>query len=161
MCGRFTLNQPEKIEQRFEISTKLPQHEPNYNIAPSFTVPIIRKIHPIKQSWLNGDLFHTGNTRSRGLLDWSISEAKPVKKNPIVKMFCWLPDALCQQQVVAILHLWAASCTQKKSLPRLNIPGRQMQDCKEMEVNSHASVYIICTLRQNNPASSWQDIQMG
>jgi putative SOS response-associated peptidase YedK len=48
MCGRFTLADPEKIKKRFEVSNKLPLLDPNYNIAPSFTVPIITKNSPNK-----------------------------------------------------------------------------------------------------------------
>jgi putative SOS response-associated peptidase YedK len=48
MCGRFTLTEPEKIEKRFETSNKLPSLEPNYNVAPSFTMPIITKNSPNK-----------------------------------------------------------------------------------------------------------------
>lgn len=48
MCGRYTLTKPEKITSRFKISNKLPLLDPNYNVAPSFTMPIVTKNSPNK-----------------------------------------------------------------------------------------------------------------
>lgn len=48
MCGRYTLVTPEKVKERFKISNKLPLIDPNYNVAPSFTMPIITKNSPNK-----------------------------------------------------------------------------------------------------------------
>lgn len=48
MCGRFTLTNPDKIEKRFNTSNKLSLTEPNYNVAPNFTMPIITKNSPNK-----------------------------------------------------------------------------------------------------------------
>src|SRR5687768_12997861 len=48
MCGRYTVTKPEKIVKRFEVTNKLPLSEPNYNVAPSFTLPIITRNSPNK-----------------------------------------------------------------------------------------------------------------
>src|SRR5687768_10532527 len=48
MCGRYTVTKPEKIVERFETQNKLPLLEPNYNVAPSFTLPIITRNSPNK-----------------------------------------------------------------------------------------------------------------
>jgi putative SOS response-associated peptidase YedK len=46
MCGRFTLGNPKKVQQRFNTANRTPLLEPSFNIAPSQTLPVITRNSP-------------------------------------------------------------------------------------------------------------------
>ena len=64
MCGRFTLIKPKEIEKRFETENQIPLLEPSYNVAPSFTLPIIARNSPNKAIMAKWGFFLYGNIKS-------------------------------------------------------------------------------------------------
>ena len=41
MCGRFTLSNPSRVAEAFDLVEPIPELQPRYNIAPSQTVAIV------------------------------------------------------------------------------------------------------------------------
>ncbi len=46
MCGRYTLTQPDTLQQRFEAVNSLPEMPPRYNVAPSQELPVVTRHSP-------------------------------------------------------------------------------------------------------------------
>lgn len=96
MCGRFTLTEPQKIEKRFETSNKLPLLEPNYNVAPSFTMPIITKNSPnkaIMAKWGFLPVWEYKKSKPFGLINIrsETCKEKPYFKNVLLSSRCLIP----------------------------------------------------------------------
>ena len=96
MCGRFTLTEPEKIEERFETQNKLPLLEPNYNVAPSFTLPIITKYSPnkvIMAKWGFLPAWEYKKPKPFGLINIrsETCKEKPYFKNVLLSSRCLIP----------------------------------------------------------------------
>ena len=46
MCGRYTLTQPDQLQQRFEAANALPDVPARYNVAPSQELPVVTRHSP-------------------------------------------------------------------------------------------------------------------
>jgi len=76
MCGRYVLEKPDLINRRFKIKNKLPLYEPNYNVTPGLSAPVIIKKSPnscelmdwgFVPDWMEEAKFKTINARDDSL----------------------------------------------------------------------------------------------
>jgi putative SOS response-associated peptidase YedK len=96
MCGRFSLTEPEKIPERFETQNRLPLKEPNYNVAPSFTMPIITRNSPNKAVLAKWGFLHAWEYKKPkpfGLINVrsETCKEKPYFRNVLLTSRCLIP----------------------------------------------------------------------
>jgi putative SOS response-associated peptidase YedK len=96
MCGRFTLIEPKEIEKRFETQNQVPLLEPIYNVAPSFTLPIIARNSPnraIMAKWGFIPVWEQKKPRPFGLINIRSEscQEKPYFKNVLLSSRCLIP----------------------------------------------------------------------
>jgi putative SOS response-associated peptidase YedK len=97
MCGRYTLIKTTELSERFGIKGEVPQLAPNYNTAPSQTMPIVtgepgeRQLQLMKwglvPAWskIPKTAFSTINARAEGLED------SRLYRRPLLKQRCIVP----------------------------------------------------------------------
>jgi len=83
MCGRFTVGSPVKIEKRFKTSNKLTFFKSSYNIAPSQTLPVIKRDSPNKIVMMKWGLLWS-KTASHGSIN---IRSETTKEKPFFKRF--------------------------------------------------------------------------
>lgn len=96
MCGRFALTEPEKILARYDLLSPLPRMEPNYNVAPSFTMPIITRNSPnkgIMAKWGFLPAWEYKKPKPFGLINIrsETCKEKPYFKNVLLSSRCLIP----------------------------------------------------------------------
>lgn len=96
MCGRFTLTKPDDIEIRFNAHGDLHHVEPNYNVAPSFTMPIITKNSPnkaIMAKWGFLPVWEYKKPKPFGLINIrsETCKEKPYFKSVLLSSRCLIP----------------------------------------------------------------------
>jgi len=96
LCGRFTLTKPGDIEIRFNAHGDLHYVEPNYNVAPSFTMPIITRNSPnkaIMAKWGFLPIWEYKKSRPKGLANIrsETCKEKPYFKNVLLSSRCLIP----------------------------------------------------------------------
>ena len=96
MCGRFTLTEPGDIELRFSVQGKLHYIEPNYNVAPSFTMPIITRNSSnkaIMAKWGFLPVWEYKKPKPFGLINIrsETCKEKPYFKNVLLSSRCLIP----------------------------------------------------------------------
>lgn len=102
MCGRFTVADPQKIEERFGTSNRMPPFEPSFNVAPSQFVPVITRNSPNKITLMNWGLIFSPkvNYGTINLRAESFKE-KPFFQKFLISKRCIIPaDSFYEWAVV-------------------------------------------------------------
>lgn len=97
MCGRYTLVETNKLQERFKTINTIDDLKPNYNAAPTHVMPVVAEIEEKVQlvlmkwglvpSWSKEPVmkFSTINARSEGVED------KPTYRGPFKRSRCIVP----------------------------------------------------------------------
>ncbi len=96
MCGRYTLIQPKKIQKRFKTTNESSLLEPNYNVAPSFVIPIITRNSPnevVMARWGFLPIWEIDNPKPYGIINIRSESCKekPYFKKVVLSSRCLIP----------------------------------------------------------------------
>lgn len=93
MCGRFTINKPEKIKVRFKTTNKLPLFKPNYNVTPNSSFPVITRNSPNKVSLMYWGFIPEWGKDTTGLINIRAETAldKPYFTKKLMSQRCLIP----------------------------------------------------------------------
>jgi putative SOS response-associated peptidase YedK len=143
MCGRFALTEPEKILSRYDLLTPPPRMEPNYNVAPSFTMPIITRNSPnkaIMAKWGFLPVWEYKKPKPFGLINIrsETCKEKPYFKNVLLSARCLVP--------ATGFYEWK----------ELKLEGKAEKipffiSLKDQELFSFAGVYAMCEDAEKKP----------